>query len=128
MCLTVKIPHKRTFIRRRFYKVLLEYPNPLGGKSYYTPFRDCPVELNKKYTVPLEYVSVQYTTCSGRLNIGEGVFHLCTTKKHAKEIALNLGRCNTIIVRAVVPKNTVIFKDCCCKQVGVTEVIYTKIV
>ena len=56
------------------------------------------------------------------------MFHLCTTKKHAKEIALNLGRCNTVIVRAIVPKNTVIVKDCYHKEVGVTKVIYTKVV
>lgn len=127
MCLIIKIPHRKTFIRRKFYKVLFEFTNPSGRKEYYTPFENFPVQFNNEYTTPIEFFYAEYHPHSAELNIGDGVFHLCTTKKHAKRVALNLGG-NLVIARAVVPKNTVIFKDCTRKEVGVTKVIYTKII
>lgn len=132
MCFEIRIPLEKTKKDKVFYKVLIT-----DGVNYYTPYMNKIVHLGTLYEtyyrdiVPDVYLYETYTykLC---VEFGDNVFHLCRNKREAKRFYETFkfnhpnNTCNLVIVKAFVPKGSLLIKGFNEPFCVVNKVMYNK--
>lgn len=135
MCFEIRIPLEKTKKDKFFYKVLIT-----DGIRYYTPYLNKEICLGRLYETSYDvlfpdvrvYNGISHYTLS--IPFAEGVYHLCKNKKETKRLyndILKDPRFTTfqykpIIVKACVPKGSLLIKGFNEPYCAVNKVIYYK--